>query len=355
MSFLSFLEVLHQKMAQHNKRAQSSNSAFKTSSQAQCPAASSKQNNSYQSSHSHTTQKAHRDIDRPGHPTLSNSYVQPARNSSRPIYSLAGNNTYQNIGLSYVNPEYYALNPGYQKPKDQPLWGLAKPLPRVVRPGMRRKGQEEEVVEDKDAEQEQPGSAEAIPQVGMINDQREDAGLEANTSKDTEERGYGHQHEQRQPPPERAESVGAQDSHSQFSTTGQCGTPKEEKGDPMDEWSARQKLSHGSSNPFEDGQGDLGAGGQRRLSSVCEESRSHITTTYRESGNGRLGHNDIDLESGEQCGDWPVEDEEAEKFIQEENDNYNGWAAIRARLREPLAECLAVSQTFRAFLSNIYN
>lgn len=333
-------------MDEYNERAEHTNFAFERSYQARRPTESSRQNNSYRSSHSHRTQKACKGIHRPGHPTFSNSHAQSApRNNSRPIYSLAGNHDFQSHGIGYVSPGYYALNPDYQKPKDQPLWGLAKPLPRVVRPGMRRKGHGEEVVEDKHAEQEQPGSAEAIPQVGMINDQREDAGLESNTPRDIDERGYGHQLEQRQPPPERAETGGTQHTHQQGSPIDQYGTPKEEKGDPMDEWSARQKFSRGSSNPFEDAHGDLGASGLRKLSSVREESAPDITTICSASSNEGLGHNDIDLESGEQCGDWPVEDEEAEKYMQEERDNYNGWAAIRARLREPLAECLAVSRT----------
>ncbi|USW52212.1 Putative major intrinsic protein [Septoria linicola] len=37
----------------------------------------------------------------------------------------------------YVHPEYTALNPAYEQPANiKPVWSLAKPLPRVVRPGM---------------------------------------------------------------------------------------------------------------------------------------------------------------------------------------------------------------------------
>lgn len=37
----------------------------------------------------------------------------------------------------YVDPAYAALNPAYIQPTNQrPVWGLAKPLPRVLRPGM---------------------------------------------------------------------------------------------------------------------------------------------------------------------------------------------------------------------------
>ncbi|KAF1350653.1 aquaporin-like protein, partial [Delphinella strobiligena] len=37
----------------------------------------------------------------------------------------------------YVDPAYAALNPAYVQPTNsRPVWGLAKPLPRVLRPGM---------------------------------------------------------------------------------------------------------------------------------------------------------------------------------------------------------------------------
>ncbi|KAJ6155270.1 Glycerol uptake facilitator protein [Penicillium chermesinum] len=37
-----------------------------------------------------------------------------------------------------MDPEYQQLNPRYGNQNETPVWGLAKPLPRVVRPGMRR-------------------------------------------------------------------------------------------------------------------------------------------------------------------------------------------------------------------------
>jgi aquaglyceroporin related protein len=38
---------------------------------------------------------------------------------------------------SYVDPGYTQLNPAYEQPSNtRPVWGLAKPLPRVLRPGM---------------------------------------------------------------------------------------------------------------------------------------------------------------------------------------------------------------------------
>ena len=38
---------------------------------------------------------------------------------------------------AYVDPGYSQLNPAYDQPVNtRPVWGLAKPLPRVIRPGM---------------------------------------------------------------------------------------------------------------------------------------------------------------------------------------------------------------------------
>jgi aquaglyceroporin related protein len=95
-------------------------------------------------------------------------------------YYLQISTPYHAHGASYVDPKYYELNPTYQKLGNSPIWGLAKPLPRVVRPGMRRGPPDGQgVFEDKSAEREEPGGAEGIPQVGMINDQRHEAGKNA--------------------------------------------------------------------------------------------------------------------------------------------------------------------------------
>ena len=120
------------------------------------------------------------------------------------------------------------------------MWGLAKPLPRVVRPGMRRdrRDQDEQgVYDDKDAELEEPGSAEVIPQVGMIEDQRRDAGKEDSNASDKhngnglEDRGYGRQNTCRI----RNNHVSTR-TQSERSAVDRYGTPNEEKNNPMDDW-----------------------------------------------------------------------------------------------------------------------
>lgn len=54
-------------------------------------------------------------------------------------FSLAGPAPYEalNANQPYVDPGYAQLNPAYDQPANaRPVWGLAKPLPHVLRPGM---------------------------------------------------------------------------------------------------------------------------------------------------------------------------------------------------------------------------
>lgn len=54
-------------------------------------------------------------------------------------FSLAGPGPYeaQAANQPYIDPGYAQLNPAYDQPANvRPVWGLAKPLPHVLRPGM---------------------------------------------------------------------------------------------------------------------------------------------------------------------------------------------------------------------------
>jgi aquaglyceroporin related protein len=54
-------------------------------------------------------------------------------------FTLAGPQQPDTIAANqlYVDPRYAELNPAYDQPVNtRPVWGLAKPLPRVIRPGM---------------------------------------------------------------------------------------------------------------------------------------------------------------------------------------------------------------------------
>ncbi|KAB8072595.1 aquaporin-like protein [Aspergillus leporis] len=59
------------------------------------------------------------------------------RKTNQTLHSLAGPRD-EDPRSVYIHPEYHDRNPEYGKSDEKPLWGLAKPLPRVVRPGMRR-------------------------------------------------------------------------------------------------------------------------------------------------------------------------------------------------------------------------
>lgn len=65
-------------------------------------------------------------------------------------------------GPVYEDPEYQSMNPRYGKNNEKPVWGLAKPLPRVVRPGMRRDGE----TQQKAYETQPRGEAEPAPELG---------------------------------------------------------------------------------------------------------------------------------------------------------------------------------------------
>jgi aquaglyceroporin related protein len=92
-------------------------------------------------------------------------------------------------------------------------------------------GKDEGVVENTKDEMQEPGSAEAIPQVGMIGDQRREEGKETpgRIRRNTEERGYGHQKIGRK----RSEIVSRIGSES--SAAGPYATPINERRDPMEE------------------------------------------------------------------------------------------------------------------------
>jgi aquaglyceroporin related protein len=193
------------------------------------------------------------------------------------------------------------------------------------------------VVENKRAENEEPGDAEAIPQVGMIDDQKKYNGKNESSrlGRNEEDRGYGHQQERGKRKSYR--SMRRQDSGNTIFD--QNGTPLAERNNPLEEWRSPQA-------PLDDGEGDLGEQNTDRLSDVEEHPSQltpYVTTQSDELPNNEDG-DELDLEGGDKLqDDWSLSSEEAERYIQEEKDNSNRWASIRAKFREPLAECLAVS------------
>ncbi|OQD70660.1 hypothetical protein PENDEC_c022G05386 [Penicillium decumbens] len=84
--------------------------------------------------------------------------------------------------VAYVDPEYTLHNPHYDEETREPVWSLAQPLPRVVRPGMRP-------VKDEDREEQgKPGPAAQEPPAEMLPG-GEQGGLEARMNR-PDDRGF---------------------------------------------------------------------------------------------------------------------------------------------------------------------
>lgn len=101
-------------------------------------------------------------------PSLANRTWSQQQGSQAPTHSLAGNNmmpiqpqtSQQNN--TYVEPEYRQKNPRYGRENEKPIWGLAKPLPRVVRPGMRRDEKDQTTAQESGP----PGESAPAPELG---------------------------------------------------------------------------------------------------------------------------------------------------------------------------------------------
>ncbi|ESZ90273.1 hypothetical protein SBOR_9342 [Sclerotinia borealis F-4128] len=269
-----------------------------------------------------------------GRPHGARQHTNHASPESRPQYSLAGNTGGPQQEPHYVDKEYYDYNPNYQKRKDTPVWGLAKPLPRVVRSGMRRG--RHDAVENKHAENAEPGNSEVIPQVGMIDDQKKDDSKNKSNrlGRSEEDRGYGHQPHERG----RRQSHRSDRQNPENTILDQNDTPLAERDNPMDDWRS----------PQDDGNVDSGQQNTDRLSDIEENpsgsaSIQHATTTQSEDFGNNENDDELDLERGDKLenDEWSLNSEEVEHYIREEKDNYNSWASIRNKFREPLAECLA--------------
>lgn len=79
-------------------------------------------------------------------------------------FSLAGPGALETLSVNqpYVDPGYAQLNPAYDQPANvRPVWGLAKPLPRVLRPGMvpAKDELEKEAEEERDAHYQEAAPA----------------------------------------------------------------------------------------------------------------------------------------------------------------------------------------------------
>lgn len=99
------------------------------------------------------------------------------------MFSLAGSRPpTRKQPVAYVDPEYTLHNPHYDEETREPVWSLAQPLPRVVRPGMRP-------AKDEDREEQgKPGPAAQEPPAEML-PVGEQGGLEARMNR-PDDRGF---------------------------------------------------------------------------------------------------------------------------------------------------------------------
>lgn len=121
-----------------------------------------------------------------------NPTVSQQSASRLPSHSLAGPNMMDapQQGPVYIDRDYRQLNPRYGRNNEKPVWGLAKPLPRVVRPGMRR----DEHDQPKAYEPQPPGQSQPAPELGAT------PGLTTSNSQSGTAESRP-QHSQPQPPP----------------------------------------------------------------------------------------------------------------------------------------------------------
>ena len=247
----------------------------------------------------------------------------------RPQFSLAGSYAVPAPAPSYIDPEYFELNPRYNQPVDKPIWGLARPLPRVVRTrsrlrsiapdegnlalGGRRLSNLQRLRTNRSIRSLQINT-EPIPQFARIPSQRADAGS------------YSHR---REAAPRLKQTASKEEASNEASDFSRYGSPIEEKGDPMNSF-----ISSSGTCLRDSDTGDMGQLPLSKLPALLEQDSSS-------SG--------LDLEARAGLRSTELKDETiAGEIINEDNDDIdceivNQWSLIRARFREPLAEGLAVS------------
>ncbi|PKY03256.1 aquaporin [Aspergillus campestris IBT 28561] len=107
----------------------------------------------------------------------------------QPQFSLAGHNPWHQ-GNKYISPEYESMNPHYgaKSEDDGPVWSLSQPLPRVVRPGMRRGILPEDREEDNTADPRAGQSEGRTEQEAMdAQEGRTDTGPQRDTTAEDQE------------------------------------------------------------------------------------------------------------------------------------------------------------------------
>lgn len=226
---------------------------------------------------------------------------------------------------AYIDPGYVDLNPAYEvAPNNRPVWGLAKPLPHVVRPGMIPT--KSEVFEQAPAQLQHEQRAE------------EDFDLEAGRVESTMN------------PGKISSALQAAQQDREFrllrTYTGQNSLGGNGR--------RRSSVSSGQGRPSASdrfGRQNSVAGGQHgnltKLSSVIEQQTPNENDHTNDQGwlsDHALATTPVNEEIDAE--DWVEDPEELKPYDPELDEIHNlhtHWSVIRLRFREPLAELLAVS------------
>ncbi|KAK7525580.1 putative MIP transporter [Phyllosticta citriasiana] len=228
----------------------------------------------------------------------------------------------------YVEPGYADLNPAYEQPiNSRPVWGLAKPLPRVVRPSM------------------VPQEDEQVPSAGAT------AGNQASSDSDLEKGqveptfNMGKLSNQLRGARERRESNFLQRWGSRNSATDRIGSisaaisPGERPG--------RLTFSRpGGDIDWDKRHSSYSPRLHIPLNAACSPSHTGHQTYDTEEGqlpdNASTTTTEHDLHDDDK--DWLEEELELWPYVPEDeiHNNHTHWSVIRTRFREPFAEFLAV-------------
>lgn len=233
----------------------------------------------------------------------------------------------------YIDPGYADLNPAYEvAPNARPVWGLAKPLPHVIRPGMiptRTEVLEQapaQLQHEKQAQEEfdlEAGRVESTSNPGKISQalrtarqDREFRLLRTYTGQSSFGGGSGRR---------RSSVSSGQGRHSVSERFGKI----EPQDAPSDR--ASQSINHTI----------------RKLASVTEQTTPDETAHPNGQGwiaDDALATTPVDDKMDDQ--DWVEDPEEIKPYDPELDEIHNlhtHWSVIRLRFREPLAELLAVT------------
>ncbi|KAK5999493.1 hypothetical protein QM012_005346 [Aureobasidium pullulans] len=254
----------------------------------------------------------------------SHAYTTGRDENHRQIFTLAGlshqdgenSARTQNQHQPYVEPGYAELNPAYDQPGNvRPIWGLADPMPRIVRRGMKPSEQEVQADRPKPGEEDedvlQPTDSQMEQGIGpKLNLNKLDKSIH-DATKDRQ-RKYAEKFGKKFEPP----SEMGQESHTQPAGFLQQLAPPQETDEEGEE-----KLSKPST---------------RRSDTECHHRQD-------------LSEGDDDEKKDEEVNDEDATPDQTDgghvplNGLQEELHNHHTlWAVLRTKLREPLAEVLAV-------------